>query len=576
MKYKIQNTDGFNITMTETKVQEGIIVLHFAADNTDKEAKKLNFTVRWQIPDIGVHATWGPGKYRDKEVVPNWGSYEKSCAMSLAPVYAAVSYDDRNRQTIACSDGKNTVEIHTGVIEENACLDCVVKIHVDYAVSHYEVDIRIDSRDLAFYEVIDDVRKWWEGYEGYAPAEVPEAAYLPVYSTWYSFHQDIDIPAIVEECRYFAKLGCKTVIVDDGWQTDNTLRGYDYCGDWRPTHTKVADMKAFVDAVHETGMKFMLWYSVPYVGLYSEAYTRFQDKMLYKQGDEDCKTYVVDPRYPEIREYLIGLYKQAVLDWGLDGFKLDFVDSFVQSDVVKEGMDYISVYDAVDRLLKDVIKTLRAIKPDILIEFRQSYMGPLMRTFGNMLRCLDCPNDSWTNGMGTLALRMTSGETAVHSDMVMWNYEENVELAAFQLTRVLFSVPQISVRSSLMNEQHATMVKRYLELWTKYRQTLLSGKMLYKGYVNNYPYVSARSEKVQVGAVYAGRIAYIEVPTEEIVLFNASMDDNILIDAKNAREYLCSVYDCCGNEVRKERISLENLLMVKGVPVNGTVILTAV
>jgi hypothetical protein len=54
------------------------------------------------------------------------------------------------------------------------------------------------------------------------------------------------------------------------------------------------------------------------------------------------------------------------------------------------------------------------------------------------------------------------------------------------------------------------------------------------------------------------------------------MDDNILIDAKNAREYLCSVYDCCGNEVRKERISLENLLMVKGVPVNGTVILTAV
>jgi alpha-galactosidase len=178
--------------------------------------------------------------------------------------------------------------------------------------------------------------------------------------------------------------------------------------------------------------------------------------------------------------------------------------------------------------------------------------------------------------MGTLALRMTSGETAVHSDMVMWSYEESAELAAFQLTRVLFSVPQISVRSSLMNEEHAAMVKRYLELWMKYRQTLVSGKMLYKGYVNNYPYVSARSEKEQVGAVYAGRIAYIEVPTEKIVLFNASMDDNILIDAKNAGVYFCNVYDCCGNEVRKEKISLENLTMVKDVPVNGTVILTAV
>lgn len=61
----------------------------------------------------------------------------------------------------------------------------------------------------------------------------------------------------------------------------------------------------------------MLWYSVPYVGEYSAAYERFKDKMLYKQGPEECRTHVVDPRYPEIRAYLIGLYKQAVLDWGV-------------------------------------------------------------------------------------------------------------------------------------------------------------------------------------------------------------------------------------------------------------------
>ena len=574
MEYIIQSTDGFEVSLQEQQIQERIKIVHLVAD-TKGAAQKLQLTINWQIPNIGIHSTWSPTNYKNKEIVPDWGSFETSCAMSSAPVFSDVSYDDKNKQTIACSDAKNTVQMHTGVIEENGELDCVVKIHVDYSVSHYEVDIRIDSRNIPFYEAIHDVRTWWETYDGYMPAKVPELAYFPVYSTWYSFHQNVDVEKILAECRCFAELGCKTIIVDDGWQTDNTERGYDYCGDWCPTHTKVPDMKAFVDAVHNIGMKFMLWYSVPYVGAYSKVYARFKDKMLCRREEDDGQTYVVDPRYPEIREYLIGLYKKAVLDWGLDGFKLDFVDSFKQSDVVKEGMDYVSVYDAVDRLLKDVIKALQDIKPDILIEFRQSYMGPLMRTFGNMIRSFDCPNDSWSNGMNTLALRMTCGETAVHSDMVMWNTNEPVELAAFQLTRTLFSVPQISLRHDNMTKEHMDMVKRYLNLWSDYRETVLFGKMLYKGYANNYLYVSARDERKQVGAIFAGQIAYIDQLTDEIILFNSSMDDKVLLNVKSIGQYICRVYDCCGNELRREKINLENMMLINHVPINGTITLTA-
>lgn len=571
MNYNIQWDEKFNLVMEETRIQEGVRVLHIAAD-AKEGAGKFFADVRWQIPDIGIHTTWSPGSYKRSGIGPNWGVYDTSCAMTWAPVYSDVSWQDENRQTIACSDVKNEVKIHTGVIEENGCLDCAVKISVACSVSHYEADIRIDDRKIPFYEAVDDARRWWEGYEELAPVPVPECARMPVYSTWYSFHQQVDVPSILEECRYFAKLGCKTVIVDDGWQTEDNGRGYDYCGDWHVAAAKVPDMRAFVEAVHEAGMKFMLWYSVPFVGEYSEAYARFSDKMLARRGNG--KTHVLDPRYPEVREYLIELYRKAVLDWDLDGFKLDFVDSFSQSDVVKDGMDYVSVYDAVDRLLKDVMKNLRQLKPDILIEFRQAYIGPLMRTFGNMLRSGDCPCDSLSNGLNTLALRMTSGETAVHSDMVMWNYEESAELAAFQLTRVLFGVPQISVRHERLSQRQADMVAHFLELWTKYRETLLDGEMLYKGYVSNYPYVSARSQKVQVGAVYAGRIAYVEVPTEEIVLVNASMENQILIDCKGGDEYDYCIYDCCGVRTGAGKICLDGLRAIEGVPVNGTVILT--
>lgn len=41
---------------------------------------------------------------------------------------------------------------------------------------------------------------------------------------------------------------------------------------------------------------------------------------------------------------------------------------------------------------------------------------------------------------------MTSGDTAVHSDMLMWHRDDRDEAVALQLLSVAFAVPQISVR----------------------------------------------------------------------------------------------------------------------------------
>ena len=567
--YKLTVNDGFKAGYSEKQLCDGIALISLDAASVG-EPGKLELRLEWESDDIGVNACWSPMGYRNKTIRPNWGGYSASSAMSSAPVFSNMSYDDTNRLTIACSDAKNGVRIRSSIIEENARLVNSVVINVDCAISEYHAEVRLDTRPIPFYRCVEEVVKWWETFDGYEPAIVPDTARRPLYSAWYSFHQQIDIPRIVEECRFFTKLGCKSLIVDDGWQTDDNSRGYAYCGDWEPTPVKVPDMKAFVDAVHETGLKFILWYSVPFVGRYSKAYERFKGKFL--EGEWDG-TFRLDPRYPEVREYLIGLYKNAVLEWGLDGFKLDFIDSFNQSMTVKEGMDYVSVYDAVDRLMKDVIAELRALNPDILIEFRQSYMGPLMRTFGNMIRSADCPNDSLTNRLNTLSLRLTSGNTAVHSDMVMWNYGEPAELAAFQLTNVLFSVPQISVLHDRMPESHAKMVKSFLDLWTKYREVLLDGEMLYKNYAADYTYVSARGENAQVGAVYGGRFAYLEAPTDEIVLVNASMDGEVIIDSRFDGDYTYSVSDCMGNAVSNGEVSLGARFAAIPAPINGVVTL---
>lgn len=70
-----------------------------------------------------------------------------------------------------------------------------------------------------------------------------------MYSTWHSFHRNLDQDAVLTELKVAKSLGYEAVIVDDGWQTLDSSRGYAYTGDWLPE--RIPEMKAFVDRVHE-------------------------------------------------------------------------------------------------------------------------------------------------------------------------------------------------------------------------------------------------------------------------------------------------------------------------------------
>ena len=248
---------------------------------------------------------------------------------------------------------------------------------------------------------------WWAAQPGYAPAPVPELARLPVYSTWYNYHQSVDAAVLLKEVAIAKKLGFDSIIVDDGWQTLDTGRGYAYTGDWEPE--RMPDMKAFVDGCHALGVKVMLWYAVPFVGKNAKVAARFKDKSL--RYEERLGAYVLDPRYPEVRRVPRSTSTAGrIRDWGIDGFKLDFIERFVADDkTVLEatgGRDFASVNEAADRMMTDVLAELRKVKPDVMIEFRQPYIGPLIRKYGNMFRASDCPNSYLANRVKTVDLRL--------------------------------------------------------------------------------------------------------------------------------------------------------------------------
>ncbi|HSG48604.1 MAG TPA: glycoside hydrolase family 36 protein, partial [Longimicrobiales bacterium] len=396
----------------------------------------------------------------DKTIIPDWGPSEVRSALARhAPVMALFGRDDGNRLTWAVADALEGVTLQSSVREEDARIHGAVHFFTERHrdVDSLEVELRFDTRPVPYHRALRDVARWWEGHPGYTPAPVPDVGRMPMYSSWYSYHQNVSPEALLPEVEAAKALGYEAIIVDDGWQTLDARRGYAFTGDWEPE--RIPDMKDFVDAVHDRGMKFLLWYAVPLVGEKSKVFSRFQGKFLrYWEGQG---AWELDPRYPDVRAHIIETYRTAIRAWGVDGFKLDFLGRFVANEgtvlEAGEGRDYASVNEATDRLMTDILAELRAVKPDVMIEFRQPYAGPKMRTYGNLLRATDSPNSAVANRVRVVDLRVLSGATPVHSDMLMWNVEEPVEAAALQLLNVIFSVPQVSVRLGEIPRDHLAM-----------------------------------------------------------------------------------------------------------------------
>jgi len=383
-----------------------------------------------------------------------------------------------------------------------------------------------------------------------------------MYSSWYSFHLGISPDAIEKQCRLAKELGMDSVIVDDGWQTEDNERGYAYCGDWQPAPGKFPNFRAHVDRVHALGMKYLLWYSVPFVGIYTEAYKRFKGKFLDPDPDGKRKWFVLDPRFPDVREYLINIYENALREYDLDGFKLDFVDCFTTREQTKDafggGRDFQSVPEAADKLLTDVSERLRAIKPDVMIEFRQSYIGPAMRKYGNIFRVGDEPNNAAGNRVGSMLLRALSGNTAIHSDMVMWHAQDSVESAAMQLLHAVFTVPQISVLLDEIPAAHVAMIKRYLAFWREHRDVLLDGTIHPMQPQHAYPVIISETERKIAAAAYAnGFIPLPHIQGRDIFLINGTYEKRVVIEMpEDSGKQTLTVWSCTGECLHQADITL--------------------
>ena len=555
-----RKNEAKNIMIQTREEEKGVFYIYVSLE-FEKDTTPSDCRFGFSLPCVDVYSMWSPLGGIKRYISPNWSTHtQRSRLASGAPVLATISKSGMNRGTVALSDANTATQIRCGLSEETAELEFEVRLFTELTapLDSYALTIRVDTREIPFYSALKDTERWWREEIGFGEAYVPDSAKMPMDSLWYSFHQILDPESILEECRISKALGMDTVIIDDGWQTDDNGRGYEFCGDWELATGKIPDMKKLVDELHAIGMKVIVWFSVPFVGIQSKVHDRFLGKYVCEMsfgGRVKC----LDPRYKEVRDYLVSIYKRSVCEWGLDGLKLDFIDSFgLSEEALKpdERRDTVSLEDGVEKLLMETTETLRAINPEIMIEFRQKYIGPTIRKYGNLLRVADCPNDAICNKMGIVDLRMISGGSAVHSDMIMWHKDEAPEQAALQLLSVIFGVPQISLRLAEASEAHRRLIKTYLDFWRENREVLLEGELKAENPDGCYSLVSSEKNGHMI-AVRHMNVPFTLSEGVRATLFNATADERVVIFAEkgtlDGRSY--RVLDCLGNLLSEGTLS---------------------
>ncbi|MBW1295695.1 glycoside hydrolase family 36 protein [Aquimarina litoralis] len=558
----------FSVSKKISSKTEGVHLITFTF-LSDTPSSLQPVDIKFNFPSIDINGYWNTTTAVDK--VNYYRSSVSSRISSNAPILCFYNNQLDNRITIALSDALNKSTIESYLKEEDVHFYPTIRLFEDRMpkTTSYSITLRIDTRKLPFHETVNSVATWWAQNPNYKPMFVPDEAKKPMYSTWYSYHQNISAEAIINECKIAKSLGCEAVIIDDGWQTNDNNRGYAYTGDWTPD--RIPEMKKFVEAVHEQGMKFILWYSLPFIGEKSKAFPNFQGK--YLRYWESQGTYVLDPRYPETREHIINTYEKALKEWNVDGFKLDFIGWFVAKSDTKltkeDGRDFASVSDATERLMTDIMARLSLLKPNILIEFRQPYIGPIMRKYGNMFRGVDAPNNAVANRLEVTNLRILSQNTAVHSDMFIWRNEETPEVAALQILNILYSVPQLSVKLEEVPEEHLKMIRHWFSYWNKNREILLDGDFIPSSPVSNYPFLTAIKDRYQITTLYEDIPISLDSSIEKLDIINAKSTNSVFLKVNTPFKGKMIISDCFGTIVYENEVSFNEDIVELVVPKSG-------
>lgn len=314
----------------------------------------------------------------------------------------------------------------------------------------------------------------WRNLQNIPLPEFPEAAWNPVFCTWYAVHACVTEDWVEKIVPQISDLGFKTLIIDDGWCYDDFKRvtpqtledWYSVVGDWEISKAKFPDFPAHVKRVQDMGMKYMVWVAPHMIGTKSRFFTENNSAVLLPVH-EGCGH--LDVNFAEETEILCSKVADFARDNNLDGLKIDFLD-VVQPEISDpRGRKTL-------QMVKNLVSRIRQDNPEALIEFRQCYATLAMMPYATQFRAGDAPFDWMLNFHRIVNIRLCMGDKVpAHADPAYWAKDEEAKNVSRHMIAMLAGVPMLSMDPDTLSDRDRQIVKYWIDFYNDNRKLLNFG-----------------------------------------------------------------------------------------------------
>ena len=230
-------------------------------------------------------------------------------------------------------------------------------------VASAPLDPEHDNSELTWWIGIGEEREIFAAYARALADSIPEFHSRqdcgPVWSSWYSWFEEITEHTIETEVPHAQAAGYRVLQIDDGWEKT--------VGDWQANTDFEHGMDHCATLIHNAGMRPGLWMapfiarsSAPIVREHPEYFIHNADGTLAHAGYNWGEPYFgLDTTHPGAQQWLTNVMKRA-RGWGFTYFKLDFLNGAAIPGVRYQDCDREEAY-------RQGLRTIRQAVPDVYI-----------------------------------------------------------------------------------------------------------------------------------------------------------------------------------------------------------------
>ena len=484
--------------------------------------------MRFSVPILDMHGYWVP-ESRTPSTKIVWVIESKSAGQRAFPFIAFFNSRQINRLSAGLTNLTDDARILAKMNQEKCTYD--ITIEVALGKDSQDFELVIDQRPQVWTDSLAD----WRKALALPLPEFPEGAWEPVFCTWYAVHAAVTQDWVEKNAEVASRLGFRTLIIDDGWCFDVMKRvspetistWYEMIGDWFLSEKKFPDFENHRKRVQAMGRKYLLWVAPFLIGAKSELYKQLAD-IVKPEYHEGCYTF--DSSRKEAAKLLLGKMKHVIQDYGLDGLKVDFLDYIFPNMEEPRGED-------TTHFIQELARTIREVKKDALIEFRQAYATPGMLAYGTQFRAGDVPFDFIDNFHRLAQIRISVGDgVPVHADPAYWHPQESPVNISRHMIASLAGVPMLSMDLLAISETEQKIIRHWLGFYQAHRETFNYGKWDVTYHQSGTAYAMVSNEKESIIILHdSARIGEaLAKAAKHVFVLNLSPDELPLAGAKTA------------------------------------------